>query len=142
VIRLGLVKVPARPAEATLFRQRDLDDARGNEASLVEPLDLRLCLAPGGELAGGGRFRTMAPTRARALAAYPAPKVTRLPRPGWRLLRAGFAPAGSRTGTEAGNPPGRDLVEAVYAAAWSACVVDPGLRARALPVRSGRSASK
>jgi hypothetical protein len=69
---------------------------------------------PGAEVSPGGRFRTMALARARALASYRVPRVTELPRPGWRLLRAGFAPVGGITGAEGANPPGRDLVVAVY----------------------------
>lgn len=69
---------------------------------------------PGAELGTAGQFRSMPLGRARALASYKVPQVTRLPRPGWRLLRSGFAPVGSPTGTEGGNPQGRDLVVAVY----------------------------
>jgi hypothetical protein len=68
----------------------------------------------GAQVQPGGQFRTMPLERARALAAYRVPQVERLPRPGWRLLRAGFAPVGQPTGAEGGNPPGRDLVVAVY----------------------------
>jgi hypothetical protein len=42
------------------------------------------------------------------------PHLGKLPRPGWRLLRSGFAPVGAPTGSEGANPQGRDLVVAVY----------------------------
>jgi hypothetical protein len=42
------------------------------------------------------------------------PHIEKLPQPGWRLLRSGFAPVGRPTGAEGMNPPGRDLVVAVY----------------------------
>jgi hypothetical protein len=69
---------------------------------------------PGAKVATAGRFRSLPFGRAMALASYQVPEVTRLPRPGWRLLRAGFAPVGRPTGSEGGNPQGRDLVVAVY----------------------------
>jgi hypothetical protein len=69
---------------------------------------------PGAEFGTAGQFRSMPLARARALASYKVPQVTRLPRAGWRLLRSGFAPVGRPTGSEGGNPQGRDLVVAVY----------------------------
>jgi len=69
---------------------------------------------PGAEIRTCGQFRPMPLGRARALASYKVPEITTLPRPGWRLLRAGFAPVGSPTGGEGMNPQGRDLVVAVY----------------------------
>jgi hypothetical protein len=62
----------------------------------------------------GGQFRSMPLGQARALASYKVPQVRTLPRPGWRLLRSGFAPVGRPTGSEGMNPQGRDLVVAVY----------------------------
>jgi Putative zinc-finger len=61
-------------------------------------------------------FRSMSLERAKARASYKVPEIRALPRPGWRLLRAGYAPVGSQTGTEGLNPPGKDLVVAVYGA--------------------------
>jgi hypothetical protein len=78
---------------------------------------------PGAEVGAGGGFRTMTLERATALAAYQVPRVKELPRPGWRLLRAGFAPTGARTGAEGANPPGRDLVVAVYGSGLERLVV-------------------
>lgn len=69
---------------------------------------------PGAEFRMDGQFRPMPLGRARALAPYKVPRVTTLPGAGWRLLRSGFAPVGRPTGSEGGNPPGRDLVVAVY----------------------------
>lgn len=69
---------------------------------------------PGAAFRGTGRFRSMPLEQARALATYKVPRPRTLPRPGWRLLRSGFAPVGSPTGTEGMNPQGRDLVVAVY----------------------------
>ncbi len=69
---------------------------------------------PGARFRTDGQFRSMPLGQARALAAYKVPQLTTLPRPGWRLLRAGFAPVGRPTGSEGGNPKGRDLVVAVY----------------------------
>lgn len=69
---------------------------------------------PGAVFRGSGQFRSMAPGQARALASYKVPLIGTLPRPGWRLLRSGFAPVGSPTGSEGTNPQGRDLVVAVY----------------------------
>lgn len=71
-------------------------------------------LPPGAMADTSGRFKTMPLERAVALASYQVPQVGRLARPGWRLLRAGFAPTGAPTGAEGANPPGRDLVAAVY----------------------------
>jgi hypothetical protein len=71
-------------------------------------------ITPGQAFPGSGQFRSMPLERARALATYKVPQLQRLPRPGWRLLRSGFAPVGSPTGTEGVNPQGRDLVVAVY----------------------------
>jgi hypothetical protein len=71
-------------------------------------------IPPGAESHSAGSFRSMPLGRARALASYKVPQLGRLPRPGWRLLRAGFAPVGRPTGSEGGNPRGRDLVVAVY----------------------------
>jgi hypothetical protein len=69
---------------------------------------------PGAQVGTGGQFRSMPLARAQALASYKVPQVSRLLRAGWRLLRTGFAPVGRPTGSEAGNPPGRDLVVTVY----------------------------
>jgi hypothetical protein len=69
---------------------------------------------PGAQAGSDGQFRPLPLGRARALAAYKVPQLTRLPRLGWRLLRSGFAPVGRPTGSEGTNPPGRDLVVAVY----------------------------
>jgi hypothetical protein len=69
---------------------------------------------PGAQVRTDGQFSSMPLGRARALATYEVPQVSTLPRPGWRLLRAGFAPVGGPTGSEGLNPPGRDLVVAVY----------------------------
>jgi hypothetical protein len=69
---------------------------------------------PGAQAGSDGQFRSMPLGRARALASYKVPQVRALPRPGWRLLRSGFAPVGRPTGSEGMNPPGRDLVVAVY----------------------------
>jgi hypothetical protein len=69
---------------------------------------------PDAEAGTAGPFRSMPPGRARTLASYKVPEPATLPRPGWRLLRAGFAPVGRPTGSEGGNPQGRDLVVAVY----------------------------
>jgi Putative zinc-finger len=69
---------------------------------------------PGAKVGPAGQFRPMPLGRARALASYKVPQVTRLPGAGWRLLRSGFAPVGRPTGREAMNPQGRDLVVAVY----------------------------
>jgi hypothetical protein len=71
-------------------------------------------IPPGAELRPAGQFRPMPLGRARALASYKVPQVRTLPGVGWRLLRSGFAPVGQPTGSEATNPPGRDLVVAVY----------------------------
>jgi len=68
----------------------------------------------GAKVATAGQFRSMPLERARALASYKVAQLTTLPRPGWRLLRAGFAPVGRPTGSEGLNPKGRDLVVAVY----------------------------
>jgi hypothetical protein len=73
-----------------------------------------VAIPPGTAFPGSGQFRSMPLERARALATYRVPRPRTLPRPGWRLLRSGFAPVGSPTGTEAMNPQGRDLVVAVY----------------------------
>jgi outer membrane lipoprotein-sorting protein len=69
---------------------------------------------PGAQVRTDGQFRSMPLGRAKALASYKVPQLTTLPRPGWRLLRSGFAPVGRPTGSEGGNPQGRDLVVAVY----------------------------
>jgi hypothetical protein len=69
---------------------------------------------PGAAFRGSGQFRSMPLERARALASYKVPRPRTLPRPGWQLLRSGFAPVGSPTGSEGTNPQGRDLVVAVY----------------------------
>jgi len=69
---------------------------------------------PGAQVRFDGQFRSMPLGRARALASYKVPQVGTLPRAGWRLLRSGFAPVGRPTGSEGGNPKGRDLVVAVY----------------------------
>ena len=69
---------------------------------------------PGAQAGSDGQFRSMPLGRAKALASYKVPQVRTLPRPGWRLLRSGFAPVGRPTGSEGGNPQGRDLVVAVY----------------------------
>jgi hypothetical protein len=69
---------------------------------------------PGARFRTAGQFRSMPLARARALASYKVPNIGTLPRPGWRLLRAGFAPVGRPTGSEGMNPQGRDLVVAVY----------------------------
>jgi hypothetical protein len=69
---------------------------------------------PGAKVATAGPFRSMPLGQARALASYKVPSIRTLPQPGWRLLRAGFAPVGEETGSEGGNPKGRDLVVAVY----------------------------
>jgi hypothetical protein len=63
-----------------------------------------------------GGFRSMPLERARASASYEVPELRALPSPDWRLLRAGYAPEGGPTGAEGGNPPGEDLVVAVYGA--------------------------
>jgi len=68
----------------------------------------------GATFRAAGQFRPMPLGQARALASYKVPQVTRLPRAGWRLLRAGFAPVGRPTGSEGMNPQGQDLVVAVY----------------------------
>jgi hypothetical protein len=87
---------------------------------------------PGAQVASGGEFRSMPLARAQALASYPIPEVKDLPRPGWRLLRSGFAPVGQPTGPEAGNPVGRDLVVAVHGSGLERLVMtsllidDPG----------------
>ena len=60
---------------------------------------------------------------ARARASYPVPVVRALPEPGWQLVRSGFAPRGLPTGAEAGNPPGQDLVVAVYGSGLERLVV-------------------
>jgi hypothetical protein len=73
-----------------------------------------VAVPPGTAFPGSGQFRSMPPERARALASYKVPRIGRLPQAGWRLLRSGYAPVGSPTGTEASNPQGRDLVVAVY----------------------------
>jgi predicted anti-sigma-YlaC factor YlaD len=73
-----------------------------------------VAIPPGTAFPGSGQFRSMSLARARALTSYKVPRLRRLPRPGWRLLRSGFAPVGSPTGTEGMNPQGRDLVVAVY----------------------------
>jgi hypothetical protein len=73
-----------------------------------------VAVPPGTAFRGSGQFRSMPLERARALATYKVPRPRTLPRPGWRLLRSGFAPVGSPTGTEGVNPQGRDLVVAVY----------------------------
>jgi hypothetical protein len=73
-----------------------------------------IAVPPGEAFPGSGQFRSMSLARARALASYNVPDIQRLPRPGWRLLRSGFAPVGAPTGSEGGNPQGRDLVVAVY----------------------------
>jgi len=73
-----------------------------------------VAIPPGTAFPGSGQFRSMSLARARALASYKVPLIGTLPRPGWRLLRSGFAPVGSPTGTEGMNPQGRDLVVAVY----------------------------
>jgi hypothetical protein len=69
---------------------------------------------PGAELGTAGQFHSMPLGRASALASYKVPRIGALPQPGWRLLRAGYAPAGRPTGSEGSNPQGRDLVVAVY----------------------------
>jgi hypothetical protein len=69
---------------------------------------------PGARLRTGGTFRPMPLGQARAQASYKATRIATLPRPGWRLLRSGFASVGQPTGSEGVNPPGRDLVVAVY----------------------------
>jgi hypothetical protein len=68
----------------------------------------------GATFRAAGQFRPMPLGQARALASYKVPHIGTLPRPGWRLLRSGFAPVGRPTGSEGGNPKGRDLVVAVY----------------------------
>jgi outer membrane lipoprotein-sorting protein len=62
----------------------------------------------------GGAFTPMPLDRARAMAGDAAPVVRALPGPGWKLLRSGYASVGQITGAEGANPPGRDLVVAVY----------------------------
>lgn len=69
---------------------------------------------PGAAFDTAGQFRSMTLGRARTLASYKVPQVRTLPGAGWRLLRSGFAPVGQPTGSEGMNPPGRDLVVAVY----------------------------
>jgi hypothetical protein len=69
---------------------------------------------PGAEVHAAGQFHSTPLGQAIALASYKVPQVRTLPKPDWRLLRAGFAPAGRPTGSEGGNPQGRDLVVAVY----------------------------
>jgi outer membrane lipoprotein-sorting protein len=69
---------------------------------------------PGSSFPGSGQFRSMSLERATAQASYRVPHLGKLPRPGWRLLRSGFAPVGAPTGSEGANPQGRDLVVAVY----------------------------
>jgi hypothetical protein len=69
---------------------------------------------PGAAFDTAGQFRSMTLVRARTLASYKVPQVRTLPGAGWRLLRSGFAPVGQPTGSEGMNPPGRDLVVAVY----------------------------
>jgi hypothetical protein len=68
----------------------------------------------GADVNADGEFRSMPFGRAREQASYKVPQIERLPQPGWRLLRSGFAPVGRPTGAEGMNPPGRDLVVAVY----------------------------
>lgn len=62
----------------------------------------------------GGAFTPMPLDRARARAGYPIPVVRELPGQGWKPLRSGYARVGQITGSEGGNPAGRDLVVAVY----------------------------
>ncbi len=68
----------------------------------------------GAEVSAVGQFRSMPLARARALASYKVPRIGTMPQPGWQLLRSGYAPVGRPTGSEGLNPPGRDLVVAVY----------------------------
>lgn len=69
---------------------------------------------PGAKVLEDRGFRTMPLDQAIARASYRVPRVGKLPEPGWTLLRAGYASNGSPTGSEATNPPGHDLVVAVY----------------------------
>jgi hypothetical protein len=71
-------------------------------------------IPPGARFHPAGQFRSMPLGQASALASYKVPRVRSLPKPGWRLLRSGFAPVGRPTGSEGVNPPGRELVVAVY----------------------------
>jgi Putative zinc-finger len=90
-------------------------DVRYTDQRVNSPVPPGAFAVPAGaEFHAAGRFRSLPLARARALASYKVPQVTRLPRPDWRLLRAGFAPVGFPTGSEGSNPQGRDLVVAVY----------------------------
>jgi hypothetical protein len=92
-------------------------DVRYTYERVNGPVPARSFAVPdGAEVTNAGGFRSMSLERAKARASYKVPEIRALPRPDWRLLRAGYAPVGRPTGAEGGNPPGEDLVVAVYGA--------------------------